>query len=196
MIVPDILSNELILPDRRTVGSRHLIPSTIVSTLAPEAKPSLVNSCFSPHSPGRSRKMNSEYSSFSSESLGRLLDAATSQGWRERAEAAQALAMHLRDPRAFERLVAMLHDPDTAVIEAAVETLTKAGGVSGLEAVMEALGSDDIHVGEHIRDRLVSLWLAGEPVVERSREILAGNPSDTVRNAASELIETLTPNSD
>ncbi|WP_322747577.1 MULTISPECIES: hypothetical protein [unclassified Frankia] len=125
-------------------------------------------------------------------SLEEELQAAASEDFKERADAARALAGHLDVPVAFNQLVTMLDDADIAVIEVAVEVLAIGGGIAGLTEVLRALGANDDNAGYHIRDKLASLWLDGIPILDRCQEILSQGHSGAVREGVSEMIEILT----
>jgi hypothetical protein len=135
--------------------------------------------------------MSNDNSVPADEALEQAIRSSGDDRWSERVEAVEVLGTYLQRPEAFDRLTVMLDDSDTAVVEAAVETLAKGGGVGGMKAILKALSDADTQVGEHIRDRLVSLWLNGSPISERIREILTENLSAEVRDGAIEMIKAL-----
>jgi hypothetical protein len=125
-------------------------------------------------------------------SLGQALRLAASPSWRNRCDAALGLTGHVEAPAAFARLVELLDDPDTAVIEMAARSLTTAAGQRGLAEVLQALARSEDNAGYHLRDVLVALWLDGTPVLESCRAILDAEVSEGAREGAREMIKVLT----
>lgn len=125
-------------------------------------------------------------------SLEQALSEAASANWRSRRDSALALAGHVEAAAAFDQLVTMLDDSDTAVIEAAVRSLITAVGQRGLVEVLEVLAGSEDSVGYFIRDTLVALSLDGTPVLELSRAILNAKVSDPASEGAAEMINVLT----
>lgn len=125
-------------------------------------------------------------------SLEQALRWAESSSWRSRYDSALALAGHVEAAAAFEQLVKMLDDPDTAVIEVAARSLTAAAGQRGLAEVLQVLARSEDDVGYFVRDSLVALWLDGTPVLERCRAILDAEVSDLADEGAVEMINVLT----
>lgn len=124
-------------------------------------------------------------------SLEEALRWAGSPNWRSRCDSALALAGHVEAAAAFEQLVKMLDDSDTAVIEVATRSLTTAAGQRGLVEVLQVLAGSEDNVGYFIRDALVALWLDGTPVLELCRAILDAEVSDPAREGAAEMINVL-----
>jgi hypothetical protein len=127
-------------------------------------------------------------------SLEGALALAESAMWRERELAARVFACYATDQSAFNALVNMLDDPDTAVIEASTESLTSGGGERGFSCVLKKLALSDENVGYHIRDKLVALWLDGVPVLEMCRDIVSRRENDSLAQAAMGLIQELANN--
>lgn len=108
--------------------------------------------------------------------------------WRRRADGACALQPYAGDAAASARLIELLDDADTAVVQEAAEVLVRAGGDTGLSTVLRALADGDDSVGYAIRDRLIELDLAGEPVAAGSRRLLE-SAEEPVRRGAAEFLE-------
>lgn len=117
---------------------------------------------------------------------------ARSPNWRSRYDSAQALAELAEISAAFEQLVKLLDDSDTAVIEMATRSLTTGAGQRGLVEVLQVLAVSEDNVGYFIRDALVALWLHGTPVLELCRAIVYAEVSDPARKGAAEMINLLT----
>lgn len=127
---------------------------------------------------------------FAERTLEAVLAAASADDWEAREAAAIALENYLGEDAAVEQLVRMLDDPDTAVIEAAVETLTKIGP-RGLSHVLRALHDGAEDAGYHIADRLTSLWLGGTPILTWAEELATVSESSSVRLGAAEVVNQL-----
>jgi hypothetical protein len=128
----------------------------------------------------------------STPSLEQGLRLAGSPNWRSRCDSALALAEYVEETAAFEELVNMLDDSDTAVIEVATRSLTAAAGQRGLVEVLQVLAGSEDNAGYFIRDALVALWLDGAPVLELCRAIVDAEVSDPAREGAAEMINVLT----
>jgi len=137
--------------------------------------------------------MSSDEESMNDVSLDRALHLAESDAWQERELAARVLARYSANQSAFEALIRMLDDRDTAVIEGSVASLATSGGKPGVAAVLERLAFADDNAGYHIRDKLVALWLDGVPILDLCREIVSSEPENSLSIAAREVIEDLTP---
>jgi hypothetical protein len=91
----------------------------------------------------------------------------------------------------IDQLALLLDDEDTAVIEAAAETLVTAGRDMGLALVLQALADSPDDVGYHIRDKLITIWLDGFPLKEACSALLAGDSSELQVRGAREMLEAL-----
>lgn len=125
-------------------------------------------------------------------SLEDALGLADSSVWQNRQRAARSLAHYLDNEFAFETLVKLLDDSDTAVIETSMVSLTAAWGMRGLAEILKKLALSNDNVGYHIRDKLVALNLEGIPIADFCRGILSSEPGDLLREGALEIIQVLT----
>lgn len=112
-----------------------------------------------------------------------------SDDWSARERSAVDLASFLPDPVAFDRLTALLSDPDIAVQVEASGSLVRVGGVRGLRSVLDELGRRvDDPDADHIAYKLQELQgLEDVQVLELARKIAVESPSDAVRSGIAEI---------
>ena len=117
-----------------------------------------------------------------------LFALARSQSWSDRVAAATQLTA-LVTPQARETLIALLDDPDIAVIEAAATALLARGDV---DPVLEAVWrSDDVGCSEALRTVFVQALTDGEPVQPVLAERAEAGATSAVRKGAREMLMAL-----
>lgn len=123
-------------------------------------------------------------------SCGDALKRTHAADWQTRFEAVHALNQYIPDVDVVRRLIELLDDADTAVVQAATEALVLSGGVVELSAVLRALADGDNSVGYAIRDQLVELEQQGEPIAARSRSLL-NSEEESVRRGVAAVLEAI-----
>lgn len=141
--------------------------------------------------PEKATGMEDDHSDREAMTLGDAVRKAANADWHIRLESVSDLVRHIHCDVAFEQLVVMLNDDDTAVIVAAVAGLVQSAGIKGLAKVLEVLASSEDEVGYFVRDKLVEMWLAGAPIIEFCNELIASDCPPLAREGASEMLDIL-----
>jgi len=123
--------------------------------------------------------------------LSAAIETLRSESWNQRVSAVQVLAGALHDRSIMSTLAGALDDADTAVTEEAVSALVVHGGTEGLRSVLAFLAVGDDQAGYHVRDKLVSLALAGFPLEAVLKSDSIQSASESVRSGANEVLSAL-----
>ncbi len=115
------------------------------------------------------------------------IEAAVAPDWQIRKRAAAQLA-NLEEPAALAALERLLHDSDTAVIDAATEALVEGRGIDGLQIALQNLDNPDDELGDNLLGLLRAYSGSGRfPIVSWLQELTESPDTDTRRRARETL---------
>jgi hypothetical protein len=124
-----------------------------------------------------------------------LVQLATSDDYRDRADAGRALANFAQDAEARTSLLRLLLDPDdTFVTFETAEAVLRRQDAVGFATIAEALASADLQHSTYIHDAVRSVFVVFASERDRAMEacgVLSHHASAQVRQGAADLREAL-----